>query len=407
MKIGIITIGSELLNGTRLDTNSKWIAESVAPFDCEIVSKISLHDNEQDIVDALDYYFSLSLDMILCTGGLGPTHDDITATTIYNYFDDTPVFDDKYWKILKNEFKKRGFNISELNKSQALKPTIGEIIPNKIGTARGLNYKKNNTRIVFMPGVPKEMKSMMNDSIIPIIKSSSTNSTLNKIYRTTGIPESHLYESLLPLINNYNQVKVAFLPSFMGVDIRISSKEKSNFDNFNHELLPIIEEYYYGENNIELEDVVVKLLHKHNLSIATAESCTGGLLGDRLTNVSGVSNNYKGGAITYSNQMKIDMLGVHESTIQKFGAVSEQTAEEMAIGAQKTFLSDIGISTTGIAGPTGGSKEKPVGLVYIGLHSAKLTKVYQFNFKLDRKSNKMITSQAVLNIIRKYLLNLY
>ena len=406
MKIGIITIGSELLNGTRLDTNSKWIAESVAPFDCEIVSKISLHDSEQDIVDALDYYFSLSLDMILCTGGLGPTHDDITATTIYNYFDDTPVFDDKYWKILKNEFKKRGFNISELNKSQALKPTIGEIIPNKIGTARGLNYKKNNTRIVFMPGVPREMKSMMNNSIIPIIKSSSTNSTLNNIYRTTGIPESHLYESLLPLINSYNQVKVAFLPSFMGVDIRISSTEKSNFDNFNQELLPIIEEYYYGENNIELEDVVVRVLHKHNLSIATAESCTGGLVGDRLTNVSGVSNNYKGGAITYSNQMKIDMLGVNESTIHKYGAVSEQTAEEMAIGAQKTFSSDIGISTTGIAGPTGGSKEKPVGLVYIGLHSAKLTKVYKFNFKLDRKSNKMITSQAALNITRKYLLNL-
>ena len=132
MKIGIITIGSELLNGTRLETNSKWIAESVALFDCKIVSKISLHDNEQDIVDALDYYLSLSLDMILCTGGLGPTHDDITATTIYNYFDDTPVFDDKYWKILTNEFKKRGFNISELNKSQALKPTIGEIIPNEL-----------------------------------------------------------------------------------------------------------------------------------------------------------------------------------------------------------------------------------------------------------------------------------
>ena len=404
MKIGIITIGSELLNGTRLETNSKWIAESVAPFDCEIVSKISLHDNEQDIVDALDYYFSLSLDMILCTGGLGPTHDDITATTIYNYFDDTPVFDDKYWKILKNEFKKRGFNISELNKSQALKPTIGEIIPNKIGTARGLMYKKNNARTVVMPGVPREMKSMMNDSILPIIKSSSISTALNKIYRTTGVPESHLYESLLPLIDNYNQVKVAFLPSFMGVDIRISSIDKSNFDSFNHELLPIIEEYYYGENNIQLEDVVVKLLHKYNLSIATAESCTGGLLGDRLTNVSGVSNNYKGGAITYSNQMKIDMLGVHESTIQKFGAVSEQTAEEMAIGAQKTFLSDIGISTTGIAGPTGGSKEKPVGLVYIGLHSAKLRKVYKFNFKLDRKSNKMITSQAALNIIRKFLL---
>ena len=179
MKIGIITIGSELLNGTRLETNSKWIAESVALLDCKIVSKITIHDNEQDIVDALDYYFSLSLDMILCTGGLGPTHDDITATTIYNYFDDTPVFDDKYWKILTNEFKKRGFNISELNKSQALKPTIGEIIPNKIGTARGLMYKKNNTRIVVMPGVPREMKSMMNDSILPIIKSSSISTALN------------------------------------------------------------------------------------------------------------------------------------------------------------------------------------------------------------------------------------
>jgi nicotinamide-nucleotide amidase len=404
MKIAIITIGSELLNGSRLDTNSKWIAQKVLPWNGEIVSKISIPDTDQDIINTLNYYISQSLDMIICTGGLGPTHDDITAKTLYDYFKDTPIFDDDYWYILKGEFKKRGYDISNLNKSQAYRPSIGKIIPNTIGTARGLHYKKKNTHVIVLPGVPAEMKLMMKTTVLPMIGDLSKTSTSFKMYRTTGIPESHLYEKLLPLINKYPELDVAFLPSFLGVDIRISSKINKDFDKINNQLFLIIEDYYYADNETELEEVVANLLTDTNLSIATAESCTGGLIGDRLTNVSGVSNIYKGGVIAYSNQMKINLLNVKESTISQYGAVSEQTAKEMAIGVQKKFLSDIGISTTGIAGPTGGTNKKPIGLVYIGFHYKKITKVYKFNFRLDRKSNKMITSQAALNIIRKHLL---
>ena len=404
MKIAIVTIGSELLNGTRLDTNSKWIAQKVLPYDVEIVSKISIPDTSQDIINTLDYYISQSIDLIICTGGLGPTHDDVTAKTLYGYFEDTPIFDDDYWDILRGKFEKRGYDISNLNKSQALKPSVGSVIPNTIGTARGLFYKKTNTDIVALPGVPAEMKLMMKNTIVPMIDDLSKKSTLFKIYRTTGIPESHLYEKLLPLINKCPDANIAFLPSFLGVDIRISSKKKKDFNKINNQLFSIIEDYYYAENETDLEEVVAELLADTNLAIATAESCTGGLIGDRLTNVSGVSNIYKGGVIAYSNQIKINLLDVKESTISQHGAVSEQTAKEMAIGVQKKFLSDIGISTTGIAGPTGGTIKKPVGLVYIGICFKKTTKVYKFNFKLDRKSNKMITSQAALNIIRKHLL---
>ena len=405
MKIGIITIGSELLNGSRLDTNGHWIAKNAILFGGEIISKSSILDNKDDIFMALDNFLNRDIDMIIITGGLGPTHDDITATSLYKYFNDKPVIDTLYFKDLKDRFAKKGFDVSNLNKSQALIPSDGDIIPNQVGTARGLSFKSKKTKIIALPGVPSEMKSMMRNSIFPIIQDSSKLSLNYKILRTTGIYESELFSTLRSLIDQYSDVDIAFLPSFLGVDIRVSSKNKTSYDAFLNDVNQKIDGYIFSNNNASLEEVVAKTLIKNKISISTAESCTGGLIADRLTNISGVSAVYKGSIIAYSNDQKMKLLNVSQKILNKCGAVSEETAIDMAIGVQEKFSTNIGISTTGIAGPTGGTITKPIGLVFIGLAYNGYSKAYKFNFRLDRISNKMITVQAALNILRKNVKN--
>ena len=401
MKIGIITIGSELLNGSRLDTNAHWIAKNVILFGGEIISKSSILDNKDDIFMALDNFLNRDIDMIIITGGLGPTHDDITATSLYKYFNDKPVIDTLYFEDLKDRFAKKGFDISILNKSQALIPSDGDIIPNQVGTARGLSFKSKKTKIIALPGVPSEMKSMMRNSIFPIIQDSSKLSLNYKILRTTGIYESELFNTLRSLIYQYSDVDIAFLPSFLGVDIRVSSKNKTSYDAFLKDVNQKIDGYIFSNNNASLEEVVAKTLIKNKISISTAESCTGGLIADRLTNISGVSAVYKGSIIAYSNDQKMKLLNVSQKTLNTCGAVSEETAIDMAIGVQEKFSTNIGISTTGIAGPEGGTNTKPIGLVFIGFAYNGHSKAYKFNFSHDRISNKMITVQAALNLLRK------
>ena len=401
MKIGIITIGSELLNGSRLDTNAHWIAKNVILFGGEIISKSSILDNKDDIFMALDNFLNRDIDMIIITGGLGPTHDDITATSLYKYFNDKPVIDTLYFEELKDRFTKKGFDISNLNKSQALIPSDGDIIPNQVGTARGLSFKSRKTKIIALPGVPSEMKSMMRNSIFPMIQDSSKLSLNYKILRTTGIYESELFSTLRSLIDQYSDVDIAFLPSFLGVDIRVSSKNKTSYDTFLKDVNQKIDGYIFSNNNASLEEVVAKTLIKNKISISTAESCTGGLIADRLTNISGVSAVYKGSIIAYSNDQKMKLLNVSQKILTKCGAVSEETAIDMAIGVQEKFSTNIGISTTGIAGPEGGTNTKPIGLVFIGLAYNGHSKAYKFNFSHDRISNKMITVQAALNLLRK------
>jgi len=403
MKIGIITIGSELLNGSRVDTNAHWIAKNVILFGGEVISKKSILDNEVDIASALNYFLKTPIEMILITGGLGPTHDDITANSLYEYFNDDPIFDSSYWDKLNKIFTSKGLDVSNLNKSQALIPKKGEIIPNNLGTARGLSYNHKNARIIAMPGVPKEMKSMMNESVLPLIQRLSKISINYKTLRTTGISESKLFNILEEAIGKFVDVNIAFLPSFLGVDLRISSNNKISFDSALKEIFACIEYYIYSQNNEPLEEVVSKMLIEKKITISTAESCTGGHIADRLTNMSGVSSVYKGSVVAYSNDQKIKLLNVDEKTLKEHGAVSEETAVAMAIGVQKKFATNIGISTTGIAGPGGGTAKKPVGLVYIGFAYNGLSKAYKFNFKHDRVSNKMISAQVALNIIRKNL----
>ncbi|MEL1228610.1 MAG: competence/damage-inducible protein A [Candidatus Neomarinimicrobiota bacterium] len=403
MKIGVLTIGAELLNGSRIDTNASWIANAVIHKGASVAFKMSVPDSESKIIKALNFLLSQSIDMLIVTGGLGPTHDDITAETLYSYFNDETIFDDDYWDLLVKRFKKRGFEVSKLNRSQALKPLRGELINNPIGTARGLLFKKEKKDVFVLPGVPREMQSMMKESVLPLIKKRSKGKIFSCTLRTTGIPESSLYDKLIHTINNNQEAELAFLPSYLGVDIRISSDKEDVYNIFFNEIKNHVHEFIYTDEDVELEHVVVKLLNDKKLSISTAESCTGGLIGDRITNVPGASQALRGGIIAYSNEVKTDQLSVNEKTIEKFGAVSEETAAEMAIGVKKLFSTDVGVSTTGIAGPSGGTKEKPVGLVYCGISINDKTLTFKNNFKSDRKINKMITSQVVLNIIRKEL----
>lgn len=402
MKVGLITIGAELLNGTRTDTNASWIGQSIVTIGADINWHMTVNDSDESILNSLNQIPS-DVKIVLCTGGLGPTHDDITASVLYKYFNDKPLFDEKYWSLLIDKFKDRGIQIPEANKNQAIKPKIGKIIPNPIGSARGLHFKNNNFQLFSMPGVPSEMKAMMNDYILPIISEMSQTENYVKLIRTTGIMESALYEIMDPYLKNNNDVNVAFLPRFTGVDLRISSNKNEALVEFLDQILDLLDKYYYADDDIELEDVLGQVIIHNKKTISTAESCTGGLISDRLTNTPNSSSYFKGGVVAYSNSIKIKLLNVNKDTINKNGAVSKEVALEMAQGIRKNLNVDIGLSTTGIAGPGGGSKEKPIGLVYIGISASNFDKVYKFNFTNNRKTNKLMTSQAALNILRNYL----
>jgi nicotinamide-nucleotide amidase len=285
-----------------------------------------------------------------------------------------------------------------------MKPKKGDCIPNDFGSARGLLYKINNCLYFALPGVPKEMKAMMKKSVIPILKDQVTNPFITRTIRTTGIPESALAEKITNTIDmrTYN-CSLAYLPKLSGVDLRISSQDEQQIQKFEKKIKPVIEKYVYGYEDEALEEVVGNTLKKCRVTLATAESCTGGLLGHRITQVSGSSEYYLGGVVSYNEDAKINLLDVTQETLTKFGAVSEETVKEMALGVRKLFSSDLGMSITGIAGPTGGTEEKPVGLVYIGLSSVKDLIVKKFNFFRDRDSNKQISSQVALNMLRLYL----
>ena len=404
MKIGLITIGAELLNGARTNTNAAWIGQNVISVGGAIDWHMTVNDEKNTIESALDEV-PTSIDVVLCTGGLGPTHDDITSSVLYDYFGAKPEFDEQYWQLLTKKFAARDQVIPDINRNQAMKPDIGEVIPNPIGSARGLHLSNKSYHLFAMPGVPAEMKSMMTDTILPWIESRSKSKIHVTVMRTTGIMESVLYEKVQGILDDYPQINVAFLPRFTGVDIRLTTSDKNALNQLVDQISPVIQKYHFGGEGVELEDVVGRLLTENRKTIATAESCTGGLIGDRLTNISGSSLYYKGGIVAYSNSVKEKTIGVKKETLDSAGSVSEETALEMARGIRNKLNADIGLSTTGIAGPKGGTKEKPVGLVYIAISYDRGEKVYRFVFTPYRKTNKLMTSQAALNITRIHILN--
>jgi len=405
MNIALITIGNELLSGFTVDTNAAWIGNHVIQCGGNIIWHQTIGDSLEEIHASLNQV-PKGVQTVIITGGLGPTHDDVTAHALYEFADDTPVFDEEYWTFLQGKLSKRNLKLPDINRNQAMKPGNGKIIPNPVGSARGLKYCVENQTIIALPGVPREMKKMMTATILPWIKMQSSQTLTIKTIRTTGIMESGLAEKMGHIVNELDEnIKIAFLPQFTGVDIRVSGTDKTAVEEIVNDIKSQVSKYIYGHDKDRLEEIIGQMLKEKNLTLATAESCTGGLVGHRLTNIPGSSDYYLGGIISYSNNVKENTLGIKKTTLEKLGAVSAETAKEMAENIRSKLGSDLGISITGIAGPGGGTDDKPVGLTYIALADGNETRVKEFRFITDRLLNKNASAQVALNMVRLYLLN--
>ena len=405
MNISLLCIGNELLAGKTLNTNASWIGRRLNGHGCSIGEQLVVPDKKESIVLGLDYLTSHDPDCIIITGGLGPTADDITQSTIFEYVGTDSKFDSEYWSHLTEKFKQFGMVIPDSNRNQALVPENGEIIDNPIGSARGLKFILDHQILYVLPGVPAEMKAMVETSIMPWVKANVEGSFYIKNLRTTGIPESALIEEISEPISSDHGCDIGYYPSILGVDIRLSSKNQKKIDELSTNIYSILSDKIYCEGTGNIEDIIVDKAIEKKKTISLAESCTGGLIGHRITNASGSSEIFKGCHVVYSNEAKINLLGVDHETIDSYGAVSKQVAEEMAIKVRSIFSTDYGLSVTGIAGPGGGTEDKSVGLVYIGLSDGNKTEVRKYNFSSNRINNKSKTSQVALDWLRLKLIN--
>jgi nicotinamide-nucleotide amidase len=414
MKAYIITIGDEILLGHTLNTNAADIGDYLSQVNIPVVKTSVVGDDEKAILKEFTIAWNAE-DLILVTGGLGPTHDDITKKCVVDFFKTNLVENEQVLADIISLFEKRKRQLTSVNIDQAKVPAVAEVIRNQFGTAPGFWISKDDKIFIVMPGVPYEMKGMMESSIIPGLKElqgEKKNYTERKILLTTGIPESTLYEKLGNLNELLGEAKLAFLPSQFGVKLRITAESsvqedaKNKLSEIEQKIRAKAGRYIYGSGNQTLSEVIGKLLSDRELKIAVAESCTGGLIAHLLTNASGSSKYFERGIICYSNASKVEVLKVDEDIIAQHGAVSREVAMQMAEGVKSTSGSDIGLSTTGIMGPTGATIEKPVGLVYIGYCDEKVCTAKKFNFGDDRILNKERSAQAALELVRRQLLGI-
>ena len=405
MKISLLCIGNELLNGKTINTNAAWIGKQISQLGSEIIEQAVVPDIELSIINKLNEMVNEKPSCIIITGGLGPTDDDVTRSSLFKFVNTSENFDSNYWSILSKKFKNLGFDIPNSNRSQAMVPEKGQVIDNPLGSARGFKFEVDSTTIISLPGVPNEMKKMMNETILPWIQDNEESSFFTVRLRTTGIPESQLIEILEKPINSDHGCSLGYYPSVYGVDLQISSYKESSVITFKNTICDYLKGKIYTENDENIENVVIREAVHNKSTIAIAESCTGGLVGSRITDVPGSSRVFLGGIIAYSNEIKEKSLGVKGATLKRYGAVSEETAIEMANCIRNKFSSEIGLSVTGIAGPDGGTVEKPIGLVYIGFSNKFGDKVFKRNFISSRGINKKRASQAALDILRMELIN--
>jgi nicotinamide-nucleotide amidase len=414
MKAFLISIGEELLIGQTINTNAAYIGSKLSDINIDIVKISVVKDDEQDIINELDLARKNS-DVILITGGLGPTHDDITKKTIVKYFKTELIENPEVLDNIRTLFEKRGRKVTPLNEQQALVPKIAEIISNDYGTAPGMWINDDKKIFIVLPGVPYEMKTMMENFVIPKLTELAAADGLlirRLILQTTGIPESTLYERLGDLDEILQDAELAFLPSVFGVKLRVTVKTndeesaKNSLIEIEQKIRGKIGRYIYARGEEKLEETVGRLLKERDLKLSISESCTGGHVCNLITNVSGSSQYFERGIISYSNAAKVEVLNVNEDTLTEFGAVSQEVAMQMADGVRSISGADIGISITGILGPTGATTDKPVGLVYIGYCDEKVCTAKKFLFGNDRLINKQRVAQAALDMIRRNLLGI-
>lgn len=412
MKSEIITIGDELLIGQVVNTNQAYIAEKLNSIGIVVGQMTTVGDGLEEILDAFDTAWRRS-DVVIVTGGLGPTHDDITKKAVCTFFHTGLVSNDDVRKQIESLLKKRNLSWSPSSEEQTLVPEKATILPNPVGSAAGMLFEENGKWFFVLPGVPYEMKAIIDQSVIPTLAQKVVGSVIRHLtLRTTGISESLLSSQLGSIDELIEGATLAFLPSPTGVRLRISvyDRDEATADRRIREIegrvRAKVQKYIYGVDDEELEEVVGRILREKGLTLAVAESCTGGLIADRITNVSGSSDYFERGVIAYSNKSKTSLLGVPEELIATHGAVSKEVAEAMAVGIRRVAGTDISVSTTGIAGPTGETPEKPLGLVWIGYADARETFALKFTFGDQRRLVKERAAQAALELVRRGVLKI-
>ena len=411
MLVEIITIGDEILIGQIVDTNSAWMAQQLNLSGFRVKQITSISDDENHILKALEEA-SKRVSIVLITGGLGPTKDDITKKTLCKYFNSSLVFNNEVYHDVEKLFHDRGIEVSDINRAQAEIPSNAVALRNLVGTAPGMWFEESGIIYVSMPGVPYEMMHLMEKEVLPKLTAHfKSPNILHHTLLTQGIGESVLaekisaWEDALPA-----NIKLAYLPSVSSVRLRLTGIGEDRFNLqkvFDEQLAGLkllINKYCYGENDETLASVLGNLLKGANKTIATAESCTGGQIAAMITQVSGSSKYFKGSIISYSNEVKVKQLQVLQDEINIYGAVSKQVVEAMAKGVQKKLDVDYAIATSGIAGPDGGSKEKPVGTVWIAVADNQHVYSKQFIFGKNRDRNIQAASLTALNLLRRFIL---
>ncbi len=405
MRAEIITVGTEILLGDIVNTNSQYLAKELASLGIEVYHQGSVGDNENRLLEVFEECLKRS-DLVITTGGLGPTKDDITKEVAAKYFSQEMVINKKSLEDLKYYFKDRNLELTDNNLKQVYFPKDSIILKNFNGTAPGAILRKDKKMIIVLPGPPKEMKLMFETSVRPYLEKLTNRVLESKVLRLFGLGESIVEDRIIDLIKNQNNPTIAPYVGNGDVTLRITAKAENKDEAIKlirpleSEIKDRLGKFIYGEGNTSIEEVVAKLLVEKQLTISTAESCTGGMVSSNLINYPGISSVFIEGCVTYSNEAKISRLGVNKETLDKFGAVSEQTAIEMAQGIARNFNTNIGLSTTGIAGPEGGSEEKPVGLVYMGIYINGKTIVKRYEFKGTRQEIRDKATKTLLNDLR-------
>lgn len=406
----IIAIGDELLLGQTIDINSAWIGMQMSKIGCPVFKKYTVADSGEAIIAAINEAATQS-DVIILTGGLGPTRDDITKKVLADYFSVNLVFNQDAWEIINDYFSSKGRSPSTLHRMQCYLPENACLLENKVGTAPGMLFEYGEKIIISLPGVPYEMEYIMKNSVLPLIAGRSVKTVLHKTIRTFGLPESTIAERLEQIEDEMLPgMSLAYMPSLGEVKLRVTctggKKEDLNprLEKIVEDIELLLGDYVYGHDDESLEKVVSDLLRAGKYTLSLAESCTGGNLASRIVSICGSGDFFHCGLVTYSNEMKEELLGVSHTSLEQFGAVSEEVATEMLEGLLKVTGTDFGVSITGIAGPSGGNENKPVGTVFIGVGNREKKEIGEYFFPKDRASNIQFFCNTALNMLRKFLI---
>ncbi len=410
MKIHILTIGDELLIGQVLDTNAHWISKTLTEIGVDIHSRSTVSDNQLLLKQEIERV-SQEVDLVLMTGGLGPTRDDVTTKVLAELTNDTLQFHDQTWLRLKsflNQYKREPNN---LHRQQCHLPSKATLLTNSQGTAPGMWLSYGDTVLLSLPGVPYEMKALIHEQVIPKLQAEyHLPPSFRKTIMTIGMGESEISETIDDIETSLpDHISIAFLPRLGRVRIRLTgygddlNNVKQDVLRISDQIVKRIQHLVYGFDDIEFEQHIIDILKQHHMMLATAESCTGGLIARKITSISGSSAVFAGSVVAYSNDVKKKLLGVQATTLNAYGAVSEETIREMINGVLEATGADIALATSGIAGPTGGTPDKPVGTIWIAVGTKENTKTKLLQLSRDRAKNVEITALFAMNMLRRLL----